>query len=204
MKRRDFLTALLGSTAAALVLPQLDLIASTLPVTLAPEIADAQLWQFTFESVHDEAAKMFREQMHQRDLTPQLCDHARLGEGLLRHQLSIGLPPWYEMEAAGSAAHARYFVPAIASLAARAESVGLDTYGRLNVNLPGCDYSANRDTLRMIAQYDIATDSYFVRWDVIGGSSPHGQRIARRVNETQLKRSIQRRVRDYTRLPLPA
>lgn len=199
MNRRVFITALLGSTAAAVVLPRVELFASTLP---AP--SEEVIREFTLSEIHREAWRILREKMdfagfsiHDEHIhpLPMLGQSVPTGE-TLTHQYGVSvnpLNPSFSVE------------PAMASLAERLAFSGVDRYGELRTDLPGALYSANEGALRLIGQFSLHDGCDIYRFAVIGGASKAGlSRAAKRLIEFRKTRIRRTLARPHRVLPLPA
>lgn len=188
MNRRDFLTAILGAPLAATVLPSLLQARSLQPV----EPLDDPVWDETYASVHREAWRRFRLEMQaHRWPCPDTGEKLEyIGQMfsdrlLCTHQFNVSL---YE----GNPLHVE---AAMKSLTQRVRWQGMDRFALMDRYLPGTYYSTSYGILRMVVAYDVQRDYLLTRFDVLGGVSPTGERLARINRQHELKERIRRRLR---------
>ncbi len=201
MNRRDFLTRVLGASAALAVLPKLDLLAATLPQAEA-EAVTGPVWLSTFQAIHEEAWRLYKRYMNASPY-PILSDHVLAGYRLIGEILPVRVPTHQLFEPVtltdqyhvkvDSADSQRSIEPAMRALTQRVQWSGLDYYGTLNIDLPGAIYAANRGPLRMVAQYSVMSDLNLIGFDVLGGASASAKSQA---SKARLRERL-------TRYPMP-
>lgn len=193
LSRRGFLTAVLGASTAALVLPKIDLIAAQLPVEQV-DVLEGPLWRSTFEEIHREAYACFIRDIEQagRPLK-SLHEESKIGQRIstgeiLAHQASVGADP-----------DGLHVPAAMAALSRVVLDDGLDRYGILPCPNGGVAYAESLGPLRMIAMPDRFEFDRFgrllLRFDVVGASSEPSFVQRRRTEELKLR--IRRRIAFY-------
>ena len=201
ISRRQFLTRAVGRVAAAALLPTIEAFRAR---------GEPAAWDATYAAAHHWALRCWTEQMQARGFSVDRLDPEpgrRIGsrfreEGpVFAHHLSVATSPEDREQAVA---------PAMCALADRAAFWGLEAYAALPTRMPGCAYANTLGPLRMIVAWPLGfappRDVRLLRFDVLGGSSPEGQRQARRCRAQDLKRSIRRRRATRPRVvsPLPA
>lgn len=199
LSRRGFLTSLFGASAAALLLPSIDLSAYSSAPTISPAIAEKPLWNATFKAAHRKALRLLTIEMEKRGIriTPNVVTQlSRMGD-VTDDGIVMAYQRFVEVRGGDNG---RTLEPGMASLAAALASRGIDRFGTMTLP-PGCAYASMIGPLRMIVQYDLSDDLTRTRFDVLGGSSPEGLRLAQRYDSDMLKARIRRRLGTY--LPPP-
>lgn len=202
MDRRGFLTTLFGATSAAILLPRIDLAIARQATALTNFKEMESLCTYT-EALR-EAHRLFSGDMFSRgfDIRPEHTDlqASRIGENTaagitMMTQRSIMV---------ASTDPASCLIPAMYAMSGELANRGIDRFGTLM--LPrGVTFAGTRGPLRMIVQWDIEENTDTIRFDVLGGSSPIGQRIAQKYRNDWTKTFIRSRLGTYrnpSRLPV--
>lgn len=209
LSRRGFLEAILGTAAAALVVPRIEAIANAggFPTAAAAEHA---AWQDTYMEVLKAANEMFVSKLaeHGVQVRPEdVYRGDRNGIGIRTPDdvllTTIRAVSFNGDDLSRPECHERVVVPAITALAVNAVSAGIDRYAALPMP-KGVEFSGNAGALNMIIAFDVLSTQTLARFSVLGGSSPDGPRIAARYNAQRTKIAIRRRLGTYRTLPLPA
>jgi hypothetical protein len=150
----------------------------------------------TYAEALREAHRLFRGEMFSRgfDIRHEHIDPkaSRIGENT---EAGIAMVTQRSVMVA-STDTGRSLTPAMYAMSNELANRGIDRFGTLM--LPrGVEFAGIRGPLRMIVQFNIEDGGYLTRFDVLGGSSPHGQRIAQAYRNEGVKRQIRSRLGSY-------
>ena len=156
MNRRDFLAGMLGAGALSLVLKPSELIALNQPENIPWTLDDA-----TFDLVHREAWRLLQHFSAQKrwPITSRVEGCESVISQRYPHQLSMRV---------GTGASKTFVSPAMEKLAEAIKRERLERFAQLPVQLAGAR-AASIGPLRYVVQYNVQSDTYWGRFDVLGG-----------------------------------
>jgi hypothetical protein len=198
MNRRAFLTAVLGSTTAALVLPQ-----TTLAIARTADSREAIIareWQLSYRAVHEQALLRLETALSRYGTTyPHWLERVRVGEcftdgTLCAHQVNVAARTDEPPDVQGT------LEPAMQALAQRIVEDGWDRFGSPAIPPHGVEYADTIVGLRMVVQYDIDR-GLLTRFDLCGGVSAVSRARLVLRDRARLKTTIRTRIAAYGRVP---
>lgn len=195
MNRRSFLTTLFGSAVAATMLPAIEQEAEALKGAGFSVEKDRLAWRLAYEAAHLRAYELFK------------ADMLDAGIDILAHHLErIGGLGCYRSDGiristqrsvmVSSLDQVGALIPAMSALSEALASRGIDRFV-IPILPPGCEFADTIGPLRMAVQYQIDAGATLYRFDVVGGSSPAGERIANKRRADYTKYLIRSRLGKY-------
>lgn len=196
LSRRGFLASVLGASAAALVLPKIELIAASLPRNQVSAL-DGPVWNATFREIHLAAVNEYLSLMAAAGLPVLSVDllNAKLGYRLpsgeiINHQLNVSVHRF-----------SPNIAPAMKALSQRALYCGIDKYAAFEKVRSGVGYCEQIGPIRMVSQYILEDDFPALRFDVIGATN---DAFKKRFMAEDLKQRIRKRLSAYKQGRIPA
>lgn len=194
LNRRDFLTRVIGASAAALVLPHIELLAARLEP--AADTLAGPAWSSAYSAVHAHAYRLFCDRMAAVGIDASLWhDVAMIGAALpngaiITNQLNVGFD-------AENITPEGTLIPAISALANGLIDRGVDQFGCLLSDLHGPLYADSIGPLRMVVVYNVnpheGHPELMGRFDIVGAQSEAGHRRANLRKQQYLKNRLTRK-----------
>lgn len=202
ISRRAFVTGLFGAAAAVPLLARVEGLALH-DVATAP-VLDQPATLGTYEAVLAEARRLF--DATYTDLvgaghryvvvneSHRVGDRCEADGAVFTDQLNVSFQTHSVDGAIGPAISAKHALPAaMHCMAVSSVERGLGQFGRL-ISPNACEYAAMSGPLRMVVSYDIMTDAYLARFDVLGAKTPAVERVALSQRCARAKAAIKQRL----------